>query len=230
MSKSISVASVATTALSALAFLSASATSIAAVRTVDESSKPVLIASPDVAAQPEQDPASSTPNTTISASSASDQIANGAAPLAVAESAAAPDVTPRSLAALVAAQPANAALDNESHCLATAVYYESRSESLMGQLAVARVVINRAQSGRFPSSLCGVVTQPRQFSFVRGGRLPTADRNSAQWRNASAIARIALQDGWESHVEGALFFHATRVAPGWNRQRMAQVGNHVFYR
>ena len=81
-------------------------------------------------------------------------------------------VTAESLAQLVAATPKPAKLDPELRCLAGAVYFESRGESLPGQLAVAHVVINRANSGRFPKSLCGVVHQKSQFSFVRGGRMP----------------------------------------------------------
>lgn len=95
---------------------------------------------------------------------------------------------------------------------------------------MARVVINRASSGRFPRSLCGVVTQAGQFSFVRGGRLPDADKNDAQWRNARAIAKIAVDNEWKSQAEGALFFHASRVSPGWGRQRLTQIDNHIFYR
>lgn len=221
MSKTSRLATVATTTLSALAFLSASATSLAAIKAIDEPAAPVLLT----------DPAPQISATGPSSEADAPTLSQAASATANAEPLAEPTpIEPRSLAALVAAHAGKIALDDEAHCLATAVYYESRSESLAGQLAVARVVINRARSGRFPTSLCGVVTQPGQFSFVRGGRLPSVKSESAQWRNAAAISRIALDDSWDSHVEGALFFHATRVSPGWNRQRMAQVGNHVFYR
>ena len=142
---------------------------------------------------------------------------------------AAPPVTAASLAALVAATPKPATIDPELRCLAGAVYFESRGESLPGQLAVAHVVINRAQSGRFPTSLCGVVYQKRQFSFVRGGRMP-AIREGAQWDNAVAIAQIARDGSWKNHAPGALFFHARYVSPGWRKTRIAQIDNHIFYR
>lgn len=135
-----------------------------------------------------------------------------------------------SLAALVAATPIPSEIDAEMRCLAGAIYFESRSESLIGQLAVAHVVINRAQSGRFRPTLCGVVHQPSQFSFVRGGRMPAINEGGRQWRNALAIAQIAQQDGWKNKAPGALFFHATHVSPGWNRARVAQIDNHIFYR
>lgn len=138
-------------------------------------------------------------------------------------------VTAESLAALVAATPRPATLDPELRCLAGAVYFESRGESLIGQLAVAHVVINRAQSGRFPKSLCGVVHQKSQFSFVRGGRMP-AVREGAQWSNAIAIAQIARDGSWKNHAPGALFFHARYVSPNWRKTRIAQIDNHIFYR
>lgn len=135
-----------------------------------------------------------------------------------------------SLAALVSDNLRSDTVSREEECLAVAVYFESKSESLDGQLAVANTVINRANSGRFPASLCGVVTQPSQFSFVRGGRFPAITRSSRDWREAVAIAHIAQNDLWKSSVSNALFFHATRVSPGWNLKRIASVGNHVFYR
>ena len=138
-------------------------------------------------------------------------------------------VTAASLAELVAATPRPAEIDPELRCLAGAVYFESRGESLPGQLAVAHVVINRAQSGRFPKSLCGVVLQKSQFSFVRGGRMP-AIRQGTQWNNAVAIAQIARDGSWKNHAPGALFFHARYVSPGWRKTRIAQIDNHIFYR
>ncbi|MEA3040780.1 MAG: hypothetical protein QOC65_269 [Sphingomonadales bacterium] len=120
--------------------------------------------------------------------------------------------------------------DREAECLASAVYWESNGEPLAGQLAVAEVIINRARSGRFASTLCGVITQRSQFSFVRGGRIPTPPQSSQGWRNAVAIAHIALDDVADSPVSTALFFHARYVSPRWRLQRLAAVGNHVFYR
>ncbi len=133
------------------------------------------------------------------------------------------------LAELVAETVRPAELDPELRCLAGAVYFESRGESLAGQLAVAHVVINRANSGRFPKSLCGVVHQPSQFSFVRGGKMP-AVRNGAQWNNAVAIAQIARDGSWKNQAPGALFFHARYVSPGWRKTRVASIDNHIFYR
>lgn len=115
-------------------------------------------------------------------------------------------------------------------CLAVGVYFESKSEPLAGQLAVGQVIANRANSGRFPSSYCGVLFQRGQFSFVRGGHWPKVNRSSQQWQNAVAIAKIIDQDLKDSAAESALFFHAKRVSPGWRLKRVASIGNHIFYR
>lgn len=133
------------------------------------------------------------------------------------------------LAAAVAAQPLEVG-DAELNCLAIGVYYESKGEPLEGQLAVAEVILNRAESGRFPRSVCGVLTQRGQFSFVRGGKLPQPPRSARAWKTALAVARVARGDIWDSKVSNALFFHARYVSPGWRRPRVGSVGNHIFYR
>lgn len=135
-----------------------------------------------------------------------------------------------SLAQMVAAKPQPTELPRELHCLAGAVYFEAKSESLTGQLAVGRVIVARSKSGRFPNSYCGVVFQPSQFSFVRGRAMPGISKGSKQWKNAVAIAQIAHSGAWSSPVEGALFFHAAYVSPGWKLRRVGRVENHVFYR
>jgi N-acetylmuramoyl-L-alanine amidase len=127
----------------------------------------------------------------------------------------------------VAATEANlAAVDSQLKCLATAIYFEARSEPVEGQLAVAQVIRNRARSGRFPSSICGVVNQPSQFSFSRR----RAPENQTQWLRAVKIALIAMADGWRQIVPDALYFHAARVSPGWSLRRIARIGNNIFYR
>lgn len=117
--------------------------------------------------------------------------------------------------------------DAELRCLATAVYFESRGEPLEGQLAVAQAIINRVESGRYASSICGVINQPGQFSFNRA-RTPAA---GADWRVAQGVARIAADDMWREVAPRANSFHAARLSPGWrDKVRVAQIGNHVFYR
>jgi N-acetylmuramoyl-L-alanine amidase len=119
----------------------------------------------------------------------------------------------------------------EMECLAVGIYFEAKSESLDGQLAVGHVIANRAESrGRFPSSYCGVLFQRGQFSFVRGKSYPSVARSSRQWQNAVAIAKIVDQELHASPVPNALFFHARYVSPGWRMKRVGSVGNHIFYR
>jgi N-acetylmuramoyl-L-alanine amidase len=136
----------------------------------------------------------------------------------------------KSLAQLVAVHGATQTSSREQECLAAAVYFEAKSEPLDGQLAVAKVILNRARSGRFASSICGVVLQPSQFSFVRSGTFPAIARSGQQWRNAVAIASIAQNDLWRCSVSNALYFHARRVSPSWRVTRIASIGNHIFYR
>lgn len=135
-----------------------------------------------------------------------------------------------SLADLVERTAIPASLSREMECLAGAIYFEARSETLAGQLAVGRVIVTRASSGRFPSSYCGVVYQPSQFSFVRANGMPAVNHDSHMWQQAVKIALIADSGAWKSPVEGAMFFHAAHVAPSWGKTRMARVDNHVFYR
>ena len=167
---------------------------------------------------------------TLPESATVDAAATQNADAAAAPASIADDEEPETLAELVSDHDELGELSPELQCLAGAVYFEAKGESLPGQLAVGRVIVARSKSGRFPASYCGVVYQPSQFSFVRGKAMPAINRASPHWRNAVAIARIADAGSWRSPVEGALFFHAARVQPGWRLTRLARVDNHVFYR
>jgi spore germination cell wall hydrolase CwlJ-like protein len=136
----------------------------------------------------------------------------------------------RDLASLVSAHAADDTADSDEKCLAGAIYFEAKGESFEGQLAVAQVVLNRMNSGRFARSICGVVFQSGQFSFVRGGTIPAVRTNNKGWRDAVAISRIARAKLHPSNADDALFFHAKRVSPRWKLTRVAAIGNHVFYR
>ena len=119
----------------------------------------------------------------------------------------------------------------ELECLAVGIYFESKSEPLMGQLAVGEVIANRAQSnGRFPGTYCGVLFQRGQFSFIRGRSWPAVNKSGRQWQNAVAVAKIVDRDLKDSAADNALFFHAKHVSPRWRLKRVASVGNHIFYR
>ncbi|MGI8931893.1 MAG: cell wall hydrolase [Sphingomicrobium sp.] len=123
-------------------------------------------------------------------------------------------------------------LDEETNCIAVAVYHEARGESLEGQLAVARVIMNRAASGKYPPTWCGTVKQPWQFSFVRNYKFPYTDQDSAAWRKALAITRLAINNTVPSLSNDVLWYHADYVSPSWGRRLtyVNKIGTHIFYR
>ncbi|HWT12429.1 MAG TPA: cell wall hydrolase [Allosphingosinicella sp.] len=139
---------------------------------------------------------------------------------------------PRSLGELVDAYAGVATDNSQQDCLANAVYFEARGEPIEGQLAVAEVVLNRTQSGRYPGTICEVVEQPWQFSFVNAtGRIPSADRSSQSWRRAVAVARIAEAGASRLLPRDVLWYHADYVSPSWGRRlaRNTKIGLHIFY-
>ena len=137
-----------------------------------------------------------------------------------------------SLSEMISQMPRDASLSRELECLAGAIYFEARGEPIEGQLAVGKVVVNRSESGRYPSDYCGVVYQRAQFSFIRGGRMPSIDRSSNAWHRASAIARIAHEGLWDSKAGDSLYFHARYVSPSWSKTKIARatIDSHIFYR
>lgn len=117
--------------------------------------------------------------------------------------------------------------DRTLQCLSTALYYEARGEGADGMAAVAQVILNRSRHPAFPGSVCGVIYQPSQFSFVGA-------RNRAPygrlWEQARDIAEQALSGHVMDEVGTATHFHATRVRPSWpGMRRVATIGQHVFY-
>jgi hypothetical protein len=138
------------------------------------------------------------------------------------------------LYALVDKYSAGTPLGTEANCIATAVYFEARGESVEGQLAVAKVIMNRAASGKYPASWCSVVTQPWQFSFVNPhtGQLPAVDAQSAAWARAQGVTRVAMANVVPTLSNDVLWYHANYVAPSWgHRLSMAtRIGAHIFYR
>ena len=136
------------------------------------------------------------------------------------------------LYALADKYSAGAPLDEQANCLATAVYFEARGESSEGQLAVAKVVMNRAASGRYPGTWCEVVKQHAQFSFVRHGEFPSIDTASTAWGRAQGIARLAMANVIPSVGNDVLWYHADYVAPSWGHRLsfVEKIGQHIFYR
>jgi spore germination cell wall hydrolase CwlJ-like protein len=122
-------------------------------------------------------------------------------------------------------------------CLAEAIYFEARGESLAGQFAVAEVILNRVESPRYPETICGVVNQGAerrgacQFSYVCDGK-PELIGDAGAWDRAGKIAALMIDSADRPLTEGATHFHTTAVRPVWSRvyERTARIGAHLFYR
>lgn len=128
-------------------------------------------------------------------------------------------------------------------CMATNIYYEAGSEPFMGQVMVARVVMNRIQHG-FAKNPCAVIyaqhdiphpddpnTTRRvcQFSWVCEGK-DTPNRNESYKQAEDIARRVLTQNEWHDIVPNdVLFFHNTNVNPRWAYERVATIGNHIFY-
>jgi len=129
------------------------------------------------------------------------------------------------------------AIDAELRCLALNIYHEARSQSEIGQEAVAAVTLNRVKSKSFPGSVCKVVKQGGQkrnrcqFSWWCDGKSDRATEREA-WKKALEIGRESLLGIRDDPTHGALFYHAKRVRPRWSRKfyRTAKIDDHIFYR
>ena len=123
-------------------------------------------------------------------------------------------------------------------CLAEAVYFEARGEAVRGQIAVAQVVMNRAFSGFYPNTVCGVVYQNKhrhlacQFTFACDNNADVV-REPDMWDRAKKIAK-AMLDGqlWLPEVAKSTHYHAYWVRPSWvhEMKKMYKFGVHTFYR
>lgn len=115
-------------------------------------------------------------------------------------------------------------------CLAEAIYFEARGTGPVGTEAVAHVVVNRARSPKFPDSVCAVVGEGCQFSYRCDGR-PDVLADPTAREKALRTAETVLQ-GARDITQGAVFFHAARIEPGWfaTRERVGTFGGNVFYR
>ncbi|MGB3142366.1 MAG: cell wall hydrolase [Aestuariivirga sp.] len=125
----------------------------------------------------------------------------------------------------------------EENCMARAIYFEARSESELGQLAVARVILNRVKDPAYPNTICGVVYQGSnrrnscQFSFACDG-LPDDVRQPGAWANSKRLAQKAMSDSKGTKIMStATNYHADYVRPKWagSMKRIVKIGRHIFY-
>ena len=120
-------------------------------------------------------------------------------------------------------------------CLAVAIFFEARDQPLSGQFAVAEVVMNRVVDQRWPSTICDVVFQHRQFSFTHDGKSDRIDAymdNIEDWKAAVTAREIAYQVYSDGYTEmTSTHYHALSVSPSWAKHYTydGRVGDHVFY-
>jgi spore germination cell wall hydrolase CwlJ-like protein len=126
----------------------------------------------------------------------------------------------------------------ERRCMVTALYFEARSESDEGQIAVGQVIMNRVKSPDYPDTICGVVYQGSdrrtgcQFSFTCDGR-PDRPQDKAEWERSIYLANLVLEGKvWLKAIGESTHYHANYVNPAWRREmdRKKKVGHHIFYR
>ena len=147
------------------------------------------------------------------------------------------------LSSAVHAEPDFMDLEEQTHCLASAIYFESRNQPVIGQIAVGLVAINRMMDSRFPNTVCEVVKQADrddqgrivrhqcQFSYYCDGLKETI-REERAWITAKTIAAVVMTEEHPDITGGALFYHSDQVEPYWSSvfEVTVQIGNHIFYR
>lgn len=139
--------------------------------------------------------------------------------------------------AFLAGQPAAPATGTALQCLAEALYFEARGESIKGQFAVAEVILNRVDSTAYPDTVCGVIKQGTgrkyacQFTYTCDGH-PETIRERRAWHQVRKVAHLMLSGAPRQLTGGATHYHTRAVSPSWARAfpRTASIGYHHFYR
>ena len=137
-------------------------------------------------------------------------------------------------------------LETALMCMALNMYHEAKNQSMLGQLAVGQVVMNRVEDKRFPDNVCDVVTEAVtykgtdkpvlhkcQFSWYCDGQKDEPDFDSKEWWDAKEYASIVLSGTIMLDVtEGATHYHATYVRPAWaqTKTKTTRIDRHIFYR
>ena len=130
--------------------------------------------------------------------------------------------------------------DADLACLARNIYHEARGEPIAGQHAVAEVTLNRVASRLFPATVCEVVYEKR-WDFVRNrsvGAFSWTELDSVSkptgiaWQRAVRAAETVYDRQQDPTVQGALFYHADSIEPGWAKMKkqVAKIGSHIFYK
>lgn len=124
-------------------------------------------------------------------------------------------------------------------CLTKNIYWEAAGEPFEGKVAVAQVTLNRVDDGRFGKGVCGVVYQKNiiyekvicQFSWVCEGTHKIKPVYAAMYKESEEVAKKVLLENFRlPSLSNAMYYHATYVQPGWRKQKIAQIGQHIFYK
>jgi spore germination cell wall hydrolase CwlJ-like protein len=124
-------------------------------------------------------------------------------------------------------------------CLTKNIYWEAAGEPFEGKVAVAQVTLNRVDDGRFGKGVCGVVYQKNiiyekvicQFSWVCEGTHKIKPIYAAMYKESEEVAKKVLLENFRlPSLSNAMYYHATYVQPGWRKQKITQIGQHIFYK
>ncbi len=128
--------------------------------------------------------------------------------------------------------------ERELKCLAQNIYYEAGYEPFEGKVAVAQVTLNRAESGKWPADICGVIFQKGviydkvicQFSWYCETPAHRKPVNPAAYNESMAVAKKVLLEGFRlDGLKNAVYYHADYVSPRWGKEKIATIGRHIFY-
>jgi spore germination cell wall hydrolase CwlJ-like protein len=136
---------------------------------------------------------------------------------------------------------------NALMCMAINIYHEARNESVIGQIAVGQVVMNRVDDARFPNTVCEVITHGKHYTTKDGARYPVKDRchfswycdgladvpfNNKAFEESQEIAAMVLEGWTGTFLEGATHYHADYVFPTWaaHHTKIVKIDSHIFYR
>lgn len=144
--------------------------------------------------------------------------------------AAGPEVS-REVPRLVRNPPRSLAGASSLACMAATLYHEARGEPVLGQRAVGAVVMRRVELGRNGGTVCGVIAERGQFSYVRGDRSIPPIKERDAWIRSVALAKDVLSSPPPAALSRADYYHDRRMRPGWSAKMrlVARIGEHVFY-
>ena len=130
-------------------------------------------------------------------------------------------------------------IEKQLSCLTRNIYWEAASEPFEGKVAVAQVTLNRMESGKFPDSICGVVFQKTtmyekvvcQFSWFCESTYQTKTIHRQMYQESEEVAKMVLLEGFRlNSIKEAIYYHADYVNPRWNKEKITQIGRHIFYK